>query len=135
MILTDYKDLKQKWKNSTCWEDSPLKELLENNGSKNLVSFNIYRKDIVDYYNRMINICIKNIQNEIKKYKEKINKIKKSKNKKELQENIGVSTFYMDSIDFDTIKYFLIHTYTTKIKHYEQELGTDSYNRSESQIF
>lgn len=71
MILTDYKDLKQKWKNSTCWEDSPLKELLENNGSKNLVSFNIYRKDIIDYYNRMINICIKNIQNEIKKYKEK----------------------------------------------------------------
>lgn len=135
MILANYIDLKQKWKNSTCWEDSPLKEVIKNNGIKNLVSFNIYKEDIIDFYNCMINICIKNIQNEIKKYKEKINKIKKSKNRKELQDITGVSTFYMDNVDFNTIKQFLIHTYTTKIKNYEQELSTDSHNGCKSKIF
>lgn len=135
MILTNYIGLKQKWKNSTCWEDSPLKEVIKNNGIKNLVSFNIYKEDIIDFYNCMIDICIKNIQNEIKKYKEKINKIKKSKNRKELQDITGVSTFYMDNVDFNTIKQFLIHTYTTKIKNYEQELSTDSHSGCKSQIF
>lgn len=64
----------------------------------------------------------------------KINKIKKSKDKKELQEIVNVSSYYMDNTDFNTIKYFLIHWYQTKIKHYEEELNTSSYYRGKSQI-
>lgn len=134
-MLVNYINLKRHWEISTCWENSPLKELVKNNNNKNLVSFNIYRKDIINFYNCIIDICIKNIKSEIKKYEEQINKIKKSKDKKELQEIVNVSSYYMDNTDFDTIKHFLIHWYQTKIKHYEQELNTSSYCRSKSQIF
>ena len=102
--------------------------------NKDLVPFNIYRKDIINFYNCIIDICIENIKNEIKKYEEKINKIKKSKDKKELQEIVNVLSYYMDNTDFNTIKHFLIHWYQIKIKHYEQELNTSSYYRGKSQI-
>ena len=133
-MLANYINLKRHWEISTCYENSPIKELVKNNNNKNLVSFNIYRKNIINFYNRIIDICIENIKNEIKKYEEKINKIKKSKDKIELQEIINVSSYYMDNTDFDTIKYFLIHLYQTKIKYYEQELNTSSYCRGKSQI-
>ena len=133
-MLANYINLKRHWEISTCYENSPIKELVKNNNNKNLVPFNIYRKDIINFYNRIIDICIENIKNEIKKYEEKINKIKKLKDKIELQEIVNVSSYYMDNTDFDTIKYFLIHLYQTKIKHYEQELNISSYCRSKSQI-
>ena len=85
--------------------------------------------DIINFYNRIIDICRENIKNEIKKYEEKINKIKKSKDKKELQEIVNVSSYYMDNTDFNTIKHFFIHLYQTKIKHYEEALNTSSYSR------
>lgn len=134
-MLANYINLKRHWEISTCYENSPIKELVKNNNNKNLAPFNICRKDIIDYYNCIIDICIKNIKSEIKKYEEKINKIKKSKDKKELQEIVNVSSYYMDNTDFDTIKHFLIHWYQTKIKHYEQELNASSYCRGKSQIF
>lgn len=135
MILTNYINLKRHWEISTCWENSPIKEWVKNNNNKNLVPFNIYKKDIINFYNHIIDICIENIKNEIKKYEEQIDKIKKSKDKKELQKIANVSPYYMDNTDFDTIKHFLIHWYQTKIKHYEQELNTSSYCRGKSQIF
>lgn len=128
-MLANYINLKHHWEISTCYENSPIKELVKNNNNKNLVPFNIYRKDIINFYNRIIDICIENIKNEIKKYKEKINKIKKSKDKKELQEIVNVSSYYMDNTDFNTIKHFLIHWYQIKIKNYEEELNTSSYSR------
>ena len=85
MTLTSYIDLKHKWEISTCWENSPLKELAKNIGVKNLTSFDIHRKIVINYYNHMISVLIKDMKNEIKESKEKINKIKKSKKKKELQ--------------------------------------------------
>ena len=133
-MLANYINLKLHWEISTCYENSPIKELEKNNNNKDLVSFNIYRKDIINFYNRIIDICIENIKNKIKKYEEKINKIKKSKDKKELQENKNVSSYYMHNTDCDTIKYFLIHLYQTKIKYYEQELNTSSYCRGKSKI-
>ena len=135
MILTNYINLKRHWEISTCWENSPIKELVKNNNNKSLVPFNIYRKDTINFYNHIIDICIENIKNEIKKYEEQIDKIKKSKDKKELQEIVNVSSYYMDNTDFNTIKHFLIHLYQTKIKHYEQELNTSSYCRGKSEIF
>lgn len=135
MILTNYINLKRHWEISTCWENSPIKEWVKNNNNKDLVPFNIYKKDIINFYNHIIDICIENIKNEIKKYEEQIDKIKKSKDKKELQKIANVSSCYMDNTDFDTIKHFLIHWYQTKIKHYEQELNTSSYCRCKSQIF
>ena len=69
MILTDYIDLKQKQDTSTCWEDSPIKELVKNIGVKNLTSFDIHKKIVINYYNRMINVIIKDIEKEIKESK------------------------------------------------------------------
>ena len=135
MILTDYIDLKHKWEISTCWENSPLKESAKNIGFKNLTSFYIYRKIVINYYNRMISALIKDMKNEIKEIKEKINKIKKSKNKKELQKIVSVFPCFIESTDFNDTKCVLIHWYQTKIKHYEEELNTSSYCRSKSQIF
>lgn len=129
MILTSYIDLKHKWEISTCWENSPLKELAKNIGVKNLTSFDIHKKIVINYYNRMINVLIKDMENEIKESKEKINKIKKSKNKKELQKIVSVFPCFIESMDFNTIKHFLIHWYQTKIKHYEEELNTSSCSR------
>lgn len=134
-MLANYINLKRHWEISTCYENSPIKEFVKNNNNnKSLVSFNIYRKDIINFYNCIIDICIGNIKNEINKYEEKINKIKKSKDKKELQEIVNVSSYYMDNTDFNTIKHFLINWYQTKIKHYEEELNTSSYCRGKSQI-
>ena len=83
-MLANYINLKRNWEISTCYENSPIKELVNNNNNKkNLVPFNIYRKDIINFYNSIIDICIENIKNEINKYEEKINKIKKSTDKKE----------------------------------------------------
>lgn len=129
MILTNYIDLKHIWEKTACLENSQLRKLVKNNDTKNLVPLNMYRKDTVNFYNYMTDISIGNIKNEIKKYKEKINKIEKSKNKKELQEIIGVSFFHMDSADFDTIKNFLIYMYLTKIKYYEQVYYANTQNR------
>ena len=134
MTLTSYIDLKHKWEISTCWENIPLKELAKNIGVKNLTSFDIHKKIVINYYNRMISILIKNMENEIKENKEKVNKIKKSKDKKELQKIVSVFSCFIENIDFDTIKHFLIYWYQTKIKHYEEELNTSSYCRGKSQI-
>lgn len=134
MILTSYIDLKHKWEISTCWENSPLKELAKDIGIKNLTSFNIHKKIVINYYNRMISVLIKDMKNEIKESKEKVNKIKKSKDKKELQKIISVFPCFIESMDFDDTKRFLIHWYQTKIKHYEEELNTSSYYRGKSQI-
>lgn len=134
MILTSYIDLKHKWEISTCWENSPLKELAKNIGVKNLTSFDIHKKIVINYYNRMISILIKNMENEIKESKEKVNKIKKSKDKKELQKIVSVFSCLIESMDFNDTKHFLIYWYQTKIKHYEEELNTSSYCRGKSQI-
>lgn len=91
-MLANYINLKRHWEISTCYENSPIKELVKNNNNK------------------------------------------KSKDKKELQEIINVSSYYMDNTDFNTIKHFLIHWYQTKIKHYEEELNTSFYCRGKSQI-
>ena len=129
MILTGYIDLKHKWEISTCWENSPLKELVKNIGVKNLTSFDIHKKIVINYYNRMINVLIKDMENEIKESKEKINKIKKSKDKKELQKIVSIFPCFIESMDFDDTKRFLIHWYQTKIKHYKEELNTSSCSR------
>lgn len=134
MILTGYIDLKHKWEISTCWENSPLKELSKNIGFKNLISFYIYRKIVINYYNRMISILIKDMKNEIKESKEKVNKIKKSKDKKELKKIVSVFPCFIENTDFNDTKHVLIDWYQTKIKHYEQELNTSSYCRGKSQI-
>lgn len=134
MILTSYIYLKHKWEISTCWENSPLKELAKDIGIKNLTSFNIHKKIVINYYNRMISVLIKDMENEIKESKEKVNKIKKSKDKKELQKIVSVFPCFIESTDFDDIKRVLIHWYQTKIKHYEEELNTSSYCRDKSQI-
>ena len=134
MILTGYIDLKHKWEISTCWENSPLKKLTKNIGVKNLTSFYIYRKIVINYYNRMISVLIKDMKNEIKENKEKVNKIKKSKNKKELQKIVSVFPCFIESADFDDTKRVLIDWYQTKIKHYEEELNTSSCSRNKSQI-
>lgn len=134
MILISYIDLKHKWEISTCWENSPLKELAKNIGIKNLTSFNIHKKIVINYYNRMISVLIKDMKNEIKESKEKVNKIKKSKDKKELQKIVSVFPCFIESMDFDDTKRFLIHLYQTKIKHYKEELNTSSYCSSKSQI-
>ena len=134
MTLTSYIDLKHKWEISTCWENSPLKELAKNIGVKNLTSFYIYRKIVINYYNHMISVLIKDMKNEIKESKEKINKIKKSKDKKELQKIVSIFSCFIESMDFNDTKHFLIDWYQIKIKHYEEELNTSSYCRSKSQI-
>ena len=59
MILTNYIDLKHKWEISTCWENSPLKELAKNIGVKNLTTFDIHKKIGINYYNLMVSILIK----------------------------------------------------------------------------
>ena len=134
MILTSYIDLKHKWEISTCWENSPLKELAKNIGVKNLTSFNIHRNIVINYYNHMISVLIKDMKNEIKESKEKINKIKKSKDKKELQKIVSIFSCFIESMDFNDTKHFLINWYQTKIKHYEEELNISSYCRGKSQI-
>ena len=69
--------------------------MTKNISFKNLTSFYIYRKIVINYYNRMISVLIKDMKNEIKESKEKVNKIKKSKDKKELQKNCQcISLFY-----------------------------------------
>lgn len=128
MILTSYIDLKHKWNISTCWENSPLKELAKNIDIKNLPSFDIHRKIVINYYNRMISVLIKEMENEIKESKEKVNKIKKSKNKKELQKIVSIFPCFIESTNFDDTKRVLIDWYQTKIKHYEEELNTSSCN-------
>lgn len=120
MTLTNYIDLRHIWGKSACLENSQLRELLKNNDTKNLVLLNMYRKDTVNFYNYMADTNIENIKNKIKKYKEEINKIEKSKNKKELQKIISVSFSHMDNANFDNIKKFLIYMYLTKIKYCEQ---------------
>ena len=134
MILTSYIDLKHKWEISTCWENSPLKELAKNIGIKNLPSFDIHKKIVINYYNRMISILIKDMKNEIKESEEKVNKIKKSKDKKELQKIVSIFPCFIESTDFNDIKHVLINWYQTKIKHYEEELNTSSYCRGKAQI-
>ena len=134
MTLTSYIDLKHKWEISTCWENSPLKELAKNIGVKNLTSFDIHKKIVINDCNRMISVVIKDMKNEIKESKEKVNKIKKSKDKKELQKIVSIFSCFIESADFNDTKRVLIYWYQTKIKHYEEELNTSSYCRSEAQV-
>ena len=82
----------------------------------------------------MISVLIKDMKNEIKESKEKVNKIKKSKDKKELQKIVSIFSCFIESMDFNDTKRFLIDWYQIKIKHYEEELNTSSYCRSKSQI-
>ena len=134
MILTSYIDLKHKWEILTCWENSPLKELAKDIGIKNLTSFDIHKKIVINYYNRMISVLIKDMENEIKESKEKVNKIKKSKDKKELQKIVSIFPCFIESMNFDNTKRFLIHWYQTKIKHYKEELNTSSCSKNKFQI-
>lgn len=70
-MLANYINLKRHWEISTCYENSPIKEMVKNNNNKKLVPFNIYRKDIINFYNCIIDICIENIKMKLRNTKKK----------------------------------------------------------------
>lgn len=127
MILQEYRKIKRRWELSTCWKDSPLSILAENNNESDLIPFWRQKQASLEYYNRLIKIMENELKKEIAQCEERLKIIIKSKNLKELRKIEKLTAIYIHSNDFETIKGRLMVWYKTKIKHDKQELGSSSH--------
>lgn len=128
MILQEYIKIKNRWEISTCWEDSPMSVLLENESPSNLIPFWKQREASLEYYNRMIKTIREQIKREIEECEKRLKLIIKSKSLKEIRKIEKLTAIYIHSNDLDTIKGQLIIWYKTKIRNDKREL--DPYSRS-----